>query len=150
MCASFHFLFVHNKTPSSWIPRWPFQLIAWYRCTGECPLVSRPAQKPRCTRTALVLSCHSVLRTVIKVSVVIVMNCRHRFELLTRICPLPGNCAIDSSRALISLSLTGLTRTTTLMLSSKGVELPDDFMPMSVESMLLMGENQKVKCLWIF
>jgi hypothetical protein len=57
--------------------------------------------------------------------------------LLTRICPFPGNCTTDSSLALISFSLTGLTRTTTLMLSSSGVELPDDLMPMSVESMLL-------------
>lgn len=57
-------------------------------------------------------------------------------EILTRSWPLPGNCTTESSLALISFSLIGRTRTTTLILSSKGVELPDDFVPMSVESML--------------
>jgi hypothetical protein len=72
-------------------------------------------------------------------ALLILQLCKKFFYRLTRIRPLPGNCEIDSSLALISFSLMGLTRTTTLILSSSGVELPDDFSPIS--STLYGGEQ---------
>lgn len=86
---------------------------------------------------------HSDPRTIIKIGYrysdkVASINC------LTSIWPLPGNWTTDSSLALISLSLTGRTRTTTLILSSKGVELPDDLTPRSAESTL---HDKHKKCI---
>lgn len=67
VCESSRYLFDRSKRLLNWIPRLPYQLIAWFRWTSIYPLEWRRARKPRYTRIVSVYACHFDPRTAITI-----------------------------------------------------------------------------------